>query len=62
LIIWYSRTGLDTSEAKAALRQFEELQGMLAADRDRLRKKLVSSETPLAEQNAQQAREAGVKK
>jgi hypothetical protein len=62
IIASLERTGLDTSEAKAALRQFEELQSMLAADRDRLRKKLVSSETPLAEQNAQQAREAGVKK
>jgi hypothetical protein len=51
------RTGLDTSETKAVLRQFEELLGMLLADRDRLREELVaSSKTSLAEQNAQQAR------
>jgi hypothetical protein len=56
-------TGLDTSETKAVLRQFEELLGMLLADRNRLRKELAaSSKTSLAEQNAQQAREARVEK
>jgi hypothetical protein len=62
IIASLERTGLDTSEAKAALCEFEELQGMLAADRDWLRKQLASSEASLAEQNAQQAREARVGK
>jgi hypothetical protein len=57
IIASLERTGLDTSETSAVLRQFEELLGMLLADRDRLRKDLVaSSKTSLAEQNAQQAR------
>ena len=38
IIASLERTGLDTSEAKAVLRQFEELLGKLLADRDRLRK------------------------
>jgi hypothetical protein len=42
IIASLERTGLGTSEAKAALRQFEELLGMLVADRDRLRKELVA--------------------
>ena len=42
IIASLERTGIDTSEAKAALRQFEELLGMLVADRDRLRKELVA--------------------
>ena len=57
IIASLERTGLDTSETRAVLRQFEELLGLLLADRDRLRKDLVaSSKTSLAEQNAQQAR------
>jgi hypothetical protein len=63
IIASLERTGLDTSEAKTVLRQFEELLGMLLADRDRLRKELAaSSMTSFAEQNAQQAREARVRK
>jgi hypothetical protein len=34
------RDGFDTSPLKAALLQLEELQGMLIADRDRLKKEL----------------------
>jgi hypothetical protein len=34
------QTGLDTSEIKAVLGQFEELQGVLVADRDRLQREL----------------------
>jgi hypothetical protein len=57
IITSLERTGLDTLETKAVLRQFEELLGMLFADRNRLRNELVaSSKRSLAEQNAQQAR------
>jgi len=57
IITSLERTGLDTSETKAVLRQFEELLGMLFADRNRLRNELVaSSKRSLAEQNARQAR------
>jgi hypothetical protein len=63
IIASLERSGLDTSEAKAVLRQFEELLGMLLADRDRLRKELAaSSMASFAEQDAQQAREARVEK
>ena len=42
IIASLERTGLDTSEAKAVLRQFEELLDKLLADRDRLRKELAA--------------------
>jgi hypothetical protein len=61
IIASLERTGLDTLEAKAVLREFEELLGTFVADRDRLRK-AVSGMTSFAEQNAQQAREARVEK
>jgi hypothetical protein len=63
IIASLERTGLDTSEAKAALCQFEELLGMLLADRDWLRKELAASVmTPFAEQNAPHARQARVER
>ena len=62
IIASLERIGLDTSEAKAALLQFEELQGTLAADRDRLREELASNEAPPTEPNARQARAGRVKK
>jgi Flp pilus assembly protein CpaB len=40
------RLGLDTSAAKVALLQFEELQAMHVADRDRLKKELDESHPP----------------
>ena len=61
IIASLERTGLDTLEAKAVLREFEEQLGMFVADRDRLRK-AASGMTSFAEQNAQQAREARVEK
>ena len=55
------RINLDTTEARAVLREFEELMGMLLADHDRLRKELdASGLTSFTEQNAQQSREARV--
>jgi hypothetical protein len=63
IIASLERTGIDTSEARTVLRQFEELRGMLLADCDRLRKDLAaSSMTSFAERNARQAREARVEK
>jgi len=41
------RLGLDTSAAKAALLQFEELQAMHVADRDRLKKELDENHPPV---------------
>jgi hypothetical protein len=40
MIASLERGGLDASPLKAALLQLEELQGMLVADRDRLKKEL----------------------
>jgi hypothetical protein len=40
IIASLERTGLDTSGIKAVLGQFEELQGVLVADRDRLQREL----------------------
>jgi hypothetical protein len=43
IIASLERKGLDTSEAKAVLLQFKELQAMHVADRDRLKKELAAS-------------------
>jgi hypothetical protein len=43
IIAALERDGLDNSEAKAVLLQFEELQGTLIADRDRLKEELAGN-------------------
>jgi len=53
------RVGLYTRDARAELRLLEELLGMLVETSDRPKKELAaSSETSLAKQSVQQAREA----